>query len=88
MVRAMTDSIPPLLVLHLKSSFRLALMLSLAHVSAGALLWPLTLPFAVKLAATAALALQPGDLSEALRIAKLARIDNKFGPGGRHDLHA
>ena len=53
----MTDSIPPLLVLRLKSSFRLALMLSLAHVSATALLWPLTLPLAVKLAATAALAL-------------------------------
>ena len=53
----MTDSIPPLLVLRLKSSFRLALMLSLAHVSATALLWPLTLPFAVKLMATAALAL-------------------------------
>ena len=32
-------------------------MLSLAHVSVIALLWPLTLPFAVKLMATAALAL-------------------------------
>jgi toxin CptA len=53
----MTDSIPPLLVLRLKSSYRLALMLSLAHVSATALLWPLTLPLVVKLAATAAMGL-------------------------------
>ena len=52
----MTDSIPPLLVLHLRPSFRLASMLSLAHLSAGALLWPLMLPIAVKLAAIAALA--------------------------------
>jgi toxin CptA len=53
----MTDSIPPLLVLHLRSSFRLASMLSLAHLSAGALLWPLMLPLTVKLAGIAALAL-------------------------------
>jgi toxin CptA len=52
----MTDSIPPLLVLHLRSSFRLASILSLAHLSASALLWPLMLPLAVKLAAIGSLA--------------------------------
>ena len=53
----MMDSSPPLLVLRLGSSLRLALMLGLAHVSAISLLWPLILPVAAKLAATAALAI-------------------------------
>jgi toxin CptA len=52
----MMDSSPPLLVIRLGSSFRLALMLGLAHVLAISLLWPLMLPVAAKLAATAALA--------------------------------
>ena len=51
------DSLPPLLVLRLGSSLRLALMLGLAHVAAISLLWPLMLPVAAKLAATAALAI-------------------------------
>lgn len=51
----MIDSSPPLLVLRLGSSFRLALMLGLAHAAAIALLWPLMLPVAAKLSATAAL---------------------------------
>jgi toxin CptA len=54
-MRPMMDTSPPLLVLRLGSSFRLALMLGLAHVSAISLLWPLMLPVAAKLASTAAL---------------------------------
>ena len=50
------DSLPPLLTLRLGSSFRLALILGLAHVTAIALLWPLMLPVAAKLAATGVLA--------------------------------
>lgn len=53
----MMDPSPPLLVLRLGSSFRLALMLGLAHLSAISLLWPLMLPVAAKLASTAALAI-------------------------------
>jgi toxin CptA len=53
----MSDSLPPLLVLRLGPSLRLALMLCLAHVSAISLLWPLMLPVAAKLAATGALAI-------------------------------
>jgi toxin CptA len=48
---------PSLLVVQLKPSIRLVVMLSLAHFSAIGLLWPLTLPAAVKLAGSAILAL-------------------------------
>jgi toxin CptA len=48
---------PSLLVLQLKPSIRLAVMLSLAHFFAAGLLWPLTLPVAVKVAGSALLAL-------------------------------
>jgi toxin CptA len=51
------DPSPPLLVLRLGPSFRLAIMLGLAHVSAISLLWPLMLPVAAKLASTVALAI-------------------------------
>ncbi|MDN5882611.1 MAG: hypothetical protein L0H75_09220 [Nitrosospira sp.] len=48
---------PPLLVIRLKPSMRLAVVLSLAHFSAIGLLWPLMLPTAVKLMGSAILAL-------------------------------
>ena len=51
------DPSPPLLVLRLGPSFRLAIMLGLAHVSAISLLWPLMLPVAAKLASTVVLAI-------------------------------
>lgn len=51
------DPSPPLLVLRLGPSFRLAMMLGLAHVSAISLLWPLMLPVAAKVAPTVALAI-------------------------------
>lgn len=47
----------PLLVVHLKPSRYLAVMLSIAHVVAAGLLWPLALPLAVKLAGAAILAI-------------------------------
>jgi toxin CptA len=46
-----------LLIIQLKSSMRLAVMLSLAHFSAIGLLWPLMVPIAAKLMGTAILLL-------------------------------
>jgi len=37
-----------ILTVHLKPSLRLTVILSLAHLAAASLLWPLALPFAVK----------------------------------------
>ena len=55
----MTDlappSLPPLLVVPLKPSKRLAVMLSFAHFAAVGLLWPLILPLSAKLAGSAML---------------------------------
>jgi toxin CptA len=48
---------PPLLILQLKPSMRLAVILSLAHFSAIGLLWPLMLPITVKLIGSAILVL-------------------------------
>lgn len=48
---------PPLLIIRLKPSMRLAVILSLAHFSAIGLLWPLMLPAVVQLAGSAILAL-------------------------------
>lgn len=49
-------SLPPLLVVRLKPSRRLAAMLSVAHFVAIGLLWPLILPASAKLAGSALLA--------------------------------
>ncbi len=50
------QSARPLLIIRLKPSRRLAVVLSVAHFIAIGLLWPLTLPIMVKLAASAMLA--------------------------------
>lgn len=47
----------PLLIVRLKPSMRLAVTLSLAHISAIGLLWPLMLPAIVQLTGSAILAL-------------------------------
>ena len=47
---------PPLLIIRLKPSMRLAVILSLAHFSAIGLLWPLMLPVAAKFIGTVILA--------------------------------
>lgn len=58
-IRPMADfvpsSLPPLLVVRLKPSRRLAVMLSFAHFAAIGLLWPLILPASAKLAGSAML---------------------------------
>lgn len=51
----MSPSLPPLLVVRLKPSRRLAVMLSFAHFAAIGLLWPLILPVSAKLAGSAML---------------------------------
>ncbi|SEO67747.1 protein YgfX [Nitrosovibrio sp. Nv6] len=56
MASLLPPPIPPILVVCLKPSARLAVMLSFAHFSAIGLLWPLVLPVSVKLAGSAMLA--------------------------------
>ncbi|BCT68362.1 protein YgfX [Nitrosospira sp. NRS527] len=51
----MPSPLPPLLVVRLKPSRRLAAMLSVAHFAAIGLLWPLILPVSAKLAGSAML---------------------------------
>lgn len=55
MLDFLSQPLPPLLVVQLKPSMRLATMLSFAHFSAIGLLWPLLLPVSAKLAASAIL---------------------------------
>ena len=51
----MPSTLPPLLVVRLKPSRRLAAMLSVAHFAAIGLLWPLILPVSAKLVGSAML---------------------------------
>ncbi|MBA4142430.1 MAG: hypothetical protein H0X43_05340 [Nitrosospira sp.] len=55
MIDPLASSTPALLSTRLKPSVRLALLLGFAHFAAVGLLWPLTLPTALKLAGSAAL---------------------------------